>query len=125
MAYLVKCSLCGRSVSNECRSCPGCGHNVANEIFKQEYSKKQEEFKKLRLVENDMDCSSCSHRTDEDFKQKYYPLEARCRYWSKSTSPYGARCGNYIKSQWQIEQEQRIKDDYTPEDPDPYNVIEW
>jgi len=32
MAKLVKCSLCGRDVSSECRLCPGCGHNVAHEI---------------------------------------------------------------------------------------------
>ena len=39
MAELVKCSLCGRDVSSECRACPGCGHNVANEL----YQKKEEE----------------------------------------------------------------------------------
>ena len=32
MAYLTKCSLCGRDVSSECSSCPGCGHNVAREL---------------------------------------------------------------------------------------------
>ena len=40
MAYLVKCSLCGRDVSNETKSCPGCGHDVAHEIYQKERKKK-------------------------------------------------------------------------------------
>jgi len=40
MAYLVKCSLCGRDVSSECNSCPGCGHNVAQEIRQKEFERK-------------------------------------------------------------------------------------
>ena len=40
MAHLVNCSLCKRSVSSECSSCPGCGHNVAGELCKIEYNKK-------------------------------------------------------------------------------------
>jgi len=31
MAELVKCSLCGRDVSSECKTCPGCGHNISKE----------------------------------------------------------------------------------------------
>ena len=40
MAQLVKCSLCGRSVSSEAKSCPGCGHNVASELYQKEREKK-------------------------------------------------------------------------------------
>jgi len=39
MAYLTKCSLCGRNVSSECNSCPGCGHNVALEVRQKEFEK--------------------------------------------------------------------------------------
>jgi len=39
MAYLTKCSLCGRDVSSECSSCPGCGHNVAFEMRQKEFEK--------------------------------------------------------------------------------------
>ena len=37
MAYLTKCSLCGRDVSSECNSCPGCGHNVASDVRRKEF----------------------------------------------------------------------------------------
>ena len=40
MAYLTKCSLCGRDVSSECNSCPGCGHNVAKDVLQKEFEKK-------------------------------------------------------------------------------------
>ena len=41
MANLVKCSLCGRNVSNECKACPGCGHDVARELRANENEKKK------------------------------------------------------------------------------------
>ena len=34
MAYLVSCSLCGHNCSSEAKACPGCGHDVADEIRK-------------------------------------------------------------------------------------------
>ena len=40
MAYLVKCSLCGRDVSSVCKSCPGCGHDVARDFQKKETERK-------------------------------------------------------------------------------------
>jgi predicted RNA-binding Zn-ribbon protein involved in translation (DUF1610 family) len=40
MAYLVKCSLCGRNVSNECEACPNCGHNIKRELQIKEREKK-------------------------------------------------------------------------------------
>jgi len=39
MAYLVKCSLCGRDVSSETHSCPGCGHDVAGELHQKAQQK--------------------------------------------------------------------------------------
>jgi len=39
MAYIVKCSLCGHDVSNECGSCPRCGNNVAAELARKERKK--------------------------------------------------------------------------------------
>jgi len=41
VAYLVKCSLCGREVSNEARACPGCGHDVAQELRQKMYKQKE------------------------------------------------------------------------------------
>ena len=53
MAYLVKCSLCNRDVSNECNSCPGCGHNVAREV-------RQKEFEMKPVVERIVGSWRCS-----------------------------------------------------------------
>ena len=35
MARLISCELCGRQVSSEAASCPGCGHNIANMVKNQ------------------------------------------------------------------------------------------
>ena len=54
MAYLVKCSLCGRDVSSECKACPGCGHNVANELCQKKVEEERiqrENWKKEGLCE--------------------------------------------------------------------------
>jgi len=46
MANLVECSLCKRRVSNECRSCPNCGHNVADELYQKEMDRGNNLLKK-------------------------------------------------------------------------------
>ena len=45
MAYLTKCPLCNReNVSSEATSCPGCGHNIAEDLRKKRH---EEEMQKV------------------------------------------------------------------------------
>jgi len=63
MAYLVKCSLCGRDVSNECNSCPGCGHNVRFEVRK-------DTLEKQGLCR---ECGSRNFKTYQEWHKDPYP----------------------------------------------------
>ena len=68
MAELVKCSLCGRDVSSECRACPNCGHNVANELHQKKAEKERiqkENWEKQGL------CPECGNKIEEYTKGRY------------------------------------------------------
>ena len=59
MAVLVKCSLCGRDVSSECSACPGCGHNVAQELRVKENELRAKEEEKKDMWEEQGLCREC------------------------------------------------------------------
>jgi DNA-directed RNA polymerase subunit RPC12/RpoP len=73
MAYLVKCSLCGRDVSSEAKACPGCGHDVAGDTRKKEAleaEKHAEEVKKKivgKWQQDDLDAWYCIFEADGSF----------------------------------------------------------
>ena len=67
MEVLVKCSLCGRDVSSECQSCPGCGHNVAHELYQKEQERK-EDLEKRGL------CPLCGSNVKEITRGRYYSV---------------------------------------------------
>ena len=52
MACLVKCSLCNRDVSSETPSCPGCGHNIADELRQKQEQERRENQERLELEQH-------------------------------------------------------------------------
>ena len=62
MAYLVKCSLCGRDVSSEAKACPGCGHDVAGELQQKERDAMQlKEEEQVRKWKQQGLCQRCGN----------------------------------------------------------------
>jgi len=74
MEKLVECPLCGRKVSSKVNACPGCGHNVAKSIAKQEKAQWQASPEGLRM------------------KQKYDEAQRIRREW-KNTPGVCDECG--------------------------------
>jgi len=68
MAYLVKCSLCGRNVSNESNACPGCGHNIAEELRKKQQQQDMQAREKLQETwKKEGLCHYCGSNEFESF----------------------------------------------------------
>ena len=84
MAQLVRCPLCRRSVSSECTSCPGCGHNVAGDLWQKEKENNRELMKKGV-------CPKCSGR--EFLLGNHEWIEcAKCRESVGTYRIYGNQC---------------------------------
>ena len=86
MAYLVKCSLCGRDVSNECNSCPGCGHNVKSELYMKEREKK-DKWKEQGLCE---ECGNNEFIEVDEIKSIGYGVTEFWTYYKRAKC---ASCG--------------------------------
>ena len=80
MAKLVKCSLCGHSVSSECNSCPSCGHNVADEI--------RQNWKEQGL------CERCGNDSFVKYERPAYTYIMRTRF-GKNIYAKCSACGDY------------------------------
>jgi len=91
MAYLVKCSLCGRDVSSECISCPGCGHNVAVELHNKEFEK-QKKWEEQGL------CKKCGNNEFVEVKEQKstgYGSPNKIMFWTYYKYAKCAACGVY------------------------------